>query len=194
MSCSAAGDRNDESSDHRDESAQGGPIDDYVAAEVEPGLGVALLRAWVGYRQRLDAELDAAGFTDRGIPDGRVLQICRRSGQTTISQIGRELGITRQGAGKIVTSLRDRGYVAVSDSVTDGREKVVTLTPRAQEYLTAHRAAARRIERQLHAELGANSIDALHRLLATLATDNQPRAADYLRRTTHMGLFAGLHT
>jgi DNA-binding MarR family transcriptional regulator len=38
---------------------------------------------------------------------------------------------TRQGASKIVASLRDRRYVTISDSATSGREKVVKLTPRA---------------------------------------------------------------
>jgi DNA-binding MarR family transcriptional regulator len=163
--------------------------DDTAGPEQRPaGLGGALLRAWVGYRSRLDEELAAAGFDDRGVPDGRVLRICRRSAETTISQIGRELGITRQGAGKIVASLRDRGYVTVSASTTDGREKVVTLTPRATDYLTAHRKAARRVERQVRAELGEDSLDSLYRLLTVLGADSTERVSDYVRRTTDVSL------
>jgi DNA-binding MarR family transcriptional regulator len=158
------------------------------------GLGGALLRAWVGYRHRLDEELAAAGFDDRGVPDGRVLRICRRSAETTISQIGRELGITRQGAGKIVASLRDRGYVTVNASTTDGREKIVTLTPRATDYLTAHRKAARHIERQLRTEIGADSLDSLYRLLTALDADNLPHVSDYLRRTTDVSAFINPET
>lgn len=153
------------------------------------GLGAALLRAWVGYRHRLDAELAAAGFDDRGLPDGRVLRICRRTAEPTISQIGRELGITRQGAGKIVASLRDRGYVTLSASATDGREKIVTLTPRATDYLTAHRKAARHVESQLRGEIGADSFDSLYRLLTALGTEDLPHMSDYLRRTTDVSAF-----
>jgi hypothetical protein len=43
-------------------------------------------------------------------------------GETTISDIGRGLGITRQGASKIVAGLRDRGYLEVTPSAVDGRE------------------------------------------------------------------------
>jgi biotin operon repressor len=99
---------------------------------VEPiGLGAALRIAWVGYQRRPDGAMADAGFADRRFPDGRVLPMCRDSPETTISQIGRQLGITRQGASKAVASLRNRGYVTVSASPTSGREKVVNLTPRA---------------------------------------------------------------
>jgi DNA-binding MarR family transcriptional regulator len=133
-----------------------------------PGLGPALRRAWVGYHNRLNAELAAAGFGDRGYPDGRVLRICQRSAETTISHIGRQLGMTRQGAGKIVASLRDRGYVALSDSPTDGREKIVELTERAVNFLDTHRRAARQIEGELRAAVGPERFDDLYRILAVL--------------------------
>jgi DNA-binding MarR family transcriptional regulator len=146
-------------------------------------LGRGLRQAWVGYQRRLDQEMAAAGFEDRRLPDGRVLRICSRAGQTTIAQIGRELEITRQGAAKIVASLRDRGYVTVEASATSGREKTVTLTPRAVEYLEAHRKAARRIERQVLAEVGTEGFENLSRLLQALGGDEQPRMLDYLRRS-----------
>ena len=106
-------------------------------------LGGALRQAWAGYRRQLDQELAAAGFGDRGFPDGRVLQLCSGASDVTISQIGRELGITRQGASKIVASLRDRGYVTLSPSPTDGREKIVKPTRHAVAFLAAQREAAR---------------------------------------------------
>jgi DNA-binding MarR family transcriptional regulator len=145
------------------------------------GLGGALRQAWVGYRRRLDRELAAAGFGDRGFPDGRVLRICSGSGETTISQIGRELGITRQGASKIVASLAECRYVTVTVSSSDRREKIVTLTPRAIEYLAAHGRAARRIEQELRTQLGDGAFDGLRRLLDALGGDEQPRMSDYLR-------------
>jgi DNA-binding MarR family transcriptional regulator len=138
------------------------------------GLGPDLRRAWIGYRIRLLAELSAAGFADAKFPDGRVLRICLRSEDVTISQIGRELGITRQGAGKAVASLRERGYVRLTDSAVDGREKIVTLTERAMRFLDAHRRGARRIERQLRAALGADGFAALNQLLLALAEEPAP--------------------
>lgn len=132
-------------------------------------LGVALQQAWAGYRHELDRELAAAGFADRGFPDGRVLRLCGdAAAAVTISQIGRELGITRQAASKIVASLRDRGYVALASSPTDRREKIVKPTRRAVQFLAAQRRAASRIEAQIRTELGADVLDGLYGLLDTL--------------------------
>jgi DNA-binding MarR family transcriptional regulator len=146
-----------------------------VDADTDPPvLGEALRRAWAGYRQSLDRELAAAGFGTDGSPDARVLRLCSQTAEVTISEIGRELGITRQAASKIVAGLRDRGYVSLSPSPSDGREKMVRLTARALDYLTARRAAEQRIEAQLRRELGAEALEALNRLLQALATP-EPR-------------------
>ena len=80
-----------------------------------------------------------AGFGERRFPDGRVLRVCSGEAGSTISAIGRELGITRQGASKVVAHLHDRGYVAVADSTTSKREKSVILTPRGIDYLAHQR-------------------------------------------------------
>jgi DNA-binding MarR family transcriptional regulator len=151
------------------------------------GLGGKLRGAWVGYQRRLDEAMAAAGFPDRRFPDGRVLRLCARTGQVTASRIGRELGITRQGAGKIVNALRDRGYVALEPSPTDGREKVVTLTPRALDYLRAQRAAARQIERELRDLLGTEAFDGVSAMLDALGgQEGQRRMRDYLRYATRL--------
>lgn len=129
----------------------------------------------------------ASGFPERRFPDGRVLRMCARSDQVTASSIGRELGMTRQGAGKIVSDLRDRGYVVLEPSTTDGREKVVTLTPRATDYLAAQRDAARRIEGELEDLLGAPAFDALFSLLGALAgEEDELPMRDYLQHATRM--------
>jgi DNA-binding MarR family transcriptional regulator len=163
---------------------------DESSRAVEPGpsgvgLGPALRRAWVGYQRRLDDEMAAAGFADRRFPDGRVLRICARSGEVTISQIGRELDMSRQGAGKIVANLRDRGYLMVRPSSTSGREKTVRLTTRATAYLDTQRKAARTMERQLRKEVGDEAFDALRSLLAALGGDEQPHMRDYLGQAFH---------
>jgi DNA-binding MarR family transcriptional regulator len=133
----------------------------------------------------LDEAMAEAGFDDRRFPDGRVLRICSDPAGTTISEIGRQLGITRQGAGKVVATLRDRGYVDVGDSATSGREKAVTVTARATEYLAAQRKAARSIESQLQTELGPEGLASLGRLLEALGPEKEVRMRDYLAGSTY---------
>jgi DNA-binding MarR family transcriptional regulator len=147
-------------------------------------LGPALRQAWVGYQRRLDAEMTAAGYEDRGFPDGRVLRLCSRFPDLTAARIGRELGISRQGAGKIVADLRDRGYVALGASPGDAREKIITLTPRGTGYLAAQRAAVGRLQDQIRKAVGSDVYESLYTLLEVLDGDTQPRLRDYLRRAT----------
>ena len=147
-------------------------------------LGPSLRRAWLGYQARLDRAMSDAGFDERRFPDGRVLRLCADPAGSTISNIGRELGITRQGAGKVVGHLRDRGYVSVADSPTSGREKEVTLTLRGTQYLEAQREAARSIERHLRKELGEEPFGALRRLLDVLDPGGEVRMRTYLTNRT----------
>jgi DNA-binding MarR family transcriptional regulator len=153
------------------------------------GLGPALRGAWIGYQRRLDRTMADAGFNERRFPDGRVLRLCSGSTGSTISNIGRELGITRQGAGKVVSHLEDRGYVSVVDSPMSRREKAVTLTVLGKTYLTAQHRAVRTIERQLRAELrttqlGDEALDVLYQLLDVLDEGDGIRMRTYLQNTT----------
>ena len=84
------------------------------------------------------------------------------------------------GAGKIVASLRDGQYVTVQPSTADAREKIVTVTDRAHDYLAAKRQARQTIERDLRLRLGAEKLDALYSLLDELCPDDH-KARDYLR-------------
>jgi len=154
-----------------------------VSPRSEPAsLGAQLRRAWVGYQRRLDTAMAAAGFDDRRLPDARILRVCAHPAEATISDIGRELGITRQGASKIVASLRDRRYVTVVDSPTSGREKIVKLTPRALDYLAARRKAVQHIDRRLRREVGDESFAALGLLVEALSGGEDLRMRDYLQQ------------
>ena len=119
-----------------------------------------------------------------GFPTVGCCRLCSDRDGTTISGIGRELGITRQGAGKVVGHLHHRGYVSVADSATSGREKSVTVTRRGLDYLEAHRRATRTIDGQLRTELGADGFSALHQLLDSLGRGGEIRMRTYLGRSS----------
>ena len=157
--------------------------DDSSRPSPDGRLGPALRRAWVGYQLRLDAAMADAGFGERRFPDGQVLRLCLGQAGSTISAIGRELGITRQGASKVVGHLRDRGYVSVADSPTSKREKSVILTSRGCDYLKAQRTAARRIEDELRADFGDVALSELFALLDALNQGDETRLRTYLQRS-----------
>jgi DNA-binding MarR family transcriptional regulator len=156
-------------------------VDSYGEGGSSGPLGAALRRAWVGYQMALDTEMATAGFTERRFPDGRVLHLCRNSDGVTISDIGRDIGISRQAASKVVTAMVERGYVTVSASASDGREKIVTLTDRARDYLKAQRISARRIEGRVRSELGIDAYETLVRLADLLSLGEDVRLRDYIR-------------
>ena len=136
-------------------------------------LGMALRRAQAGYRRQMDDQLAAAGFGGRQFPGGRVLRMCAGPGATTISDVGRGLGITRQGASKIVAALREQGYLQVTPSNDDGREKILTLTPRAVDALLAAYRAAGVIEKRVREEIGDEAMEQFFRVLDVIA-DGEP--------------------
>jgi len=125
-----------------------------------------------------------AGFGERKFPDGRVLRVCSVEGGSTIAAIGRELGITRQGASKVVAHLRDRGYVLVADSTTSKREKSVVLTPLGVDYLAHQSAVVQAVEDELRAELGDAALAALDALLVELDAGKGVRLREYLHRSS----------
>lgn len=127
----------------------------------------------------------AAGFGERRFPDGRVLRFCSEPNGSTISAIGRELGITRQGASKVVAHLRECDYVSICDSPTSGREKSVTLSTRGVEYLEAQRKATWAIDAQLRSELGDPGFSNLLILLDALDGGESIRLRNYLQRSTN---------
>ena len=147
------------------------------------GLGPALRRAWLGYQFRLDSAMAEAGFGERRFPDGRVLRLCSAEAGSTISAIGRELGITRQGASKVVGRLSERGYVTVADSATSKREKSVSVTSRGIDYLEVQRTKARELEDELKAALGEEGFSGFFALLDALGHGEAERLRTYLRRS-----------
>jgi DNA-binding MarR family transcriptional regulator len=54
---------------------------------------------------------------------------------TTAGELARELGITKQAAAKMTDELETAGYIARTRDRSDGRRKLIVLTPRAVEFL-----------------------------------------------------------
>ncbi|MCV7196447.1 transcriptional regulator [Mycobacterium angelicum] len=124
-------------------------------------LGTAMRVAWWSYVRRVDDEMEAAGFPDRSYSILYVFVLYAQPAPITISEIGRLFGISRQAASKVVAELRDRGYVQTTTSTTDQREKVVELTQKANDFMTARLRTAGALDRAIRKRIGDDGLEGL---------------------------------
>jgi DNA-binding MarR family transcriptional regulator len=109
------------------------------------------------------------GFTLLAVRDGD------RDGAdpATVVSLAGLLGVTKQAASKLVTTLEDVGYVRRVAHGRDGRAKAVTLTERGAELLVTVEEVYAELEAEWAAVLGGDRVDGLRRdLLHVLRATN----------------------
>lgn len=108
--------------------------------------------------------LRSAGHPDLRPAHGFVLNAVGATG-TTAGELAALLGMTKQGAAKIVDTLVALGYVRRREHSVDRRARLLTLTARGQAALTEAVAVQRRVERQWAERLGQADMAVLRRCL-----------------------------
>ena len=98
--------------------------------------GDLLAQARERWIRAMAQRLGDMGFEDYRRSDPLVMRSLR-GGEVPLGSLTETLGLTRQGARKVVSRLGERGYARVSASTLDSRRRVVELTPRGREYLGA---------------------------------------------------------
>src|SRR5580658_3414830 len=98
--------------------------------------GDLLAQARERWIRAMAKRLGALGFEDYRRSDPLVLRSLR-SGEVSLGSLTEIIGLTRQGARKVVSGLVDRGYARVTSSTSDSRCRMVALTPLGREYLAA---------------------------------------------------------
>jgi DNA-binding MarR family transcriptional regulator len=81
----------------------------------------------------------------------------------TVVSLAGLLGVTKQAASKLVTSLEDAGYVRRVAHGSDGRAKAVTLTARGGALLATVEEIYAEIEAEWAAVLGGDRVDGIRR-------------------------------
>ena len=84
----------------------------------------------------LHAELADAGHPGMRPAYGYALVAVGRAGMTT-SRLAAELGMTKQGAAKLVAALERLGYLRLASDPDDARARALHLTPKARDLLHA---------------------------------------------------------
>ncbi|RDS81730.1 MarR family transcriptional regulator [Dyella monticola] len=99
----------------------------------------AELRVLIGrLKRRLREEIGSHGLS---LSQVAVLGHLEREGAATVTELARVEGVRSQSMGATVASLEAEGLVKGAPHPTDGRRTVLSLTPKAREWIKASRAA-----------------------------------------------------
>jgi DNA-binding MarR family transcriptional regulator len=141
-------------------------------AAVTPGYELPLL-LFGGFRtmvDRLHEELARQGHPGARPAHGFAMQAIGTAG-VTAAELGRRLGVSKQAAGKTVDRLARLGYVERGASVSDGRAKVVRLTPLGVDMLTRSATIFDQLRAEWVAALGEERVRSLESALRTVVPD-----------------------
>ena len=122
---------------------------------------------------RIFAAVQNAGFTDATLAQGRLMMGIDPEG-TRLSVLAERALIAKQTATALVDRLERAGYVERVPDPSDGRARLVRMTPRAEYVLPIARAEEARIEAEWRAHLGDERMDQLRQALTALRTITDP--------------------
>jgi DNA-binding MarR family transcriptional regulator len=146
-------------------------------------LGIVLGLAYATFVDELHAHLAVEGYDDLGRSYGYVFRTLA-AGERSAAELAARLGITAQGAAKLVDEMASRGYVERRPHPDDRRAKLLRLSDRGQGALASARRFHAAYEARLRERLGDRRAAALRRDLEVLAGADEPAAAlDRLRPT-----------
>jgi DNA-binding MarR family transcriptional regulator len=124
----------------------------------------SLTAAAAGASQAVVRRLALAGFGDLRPRHHYVFQHVL-AGPISIGELAARLGMTTQGASKLVIELEQLGYLSRSGGADDRRRHLVELTERGRALVEAGRAARAAVNGEVEQLLGPSG---LRRFLATL--------------------------
>jgi DNA-binding MarR family transcriptional regulator len=134
----------------------------------------ALLRAArTVYGSAIREALVAAGCDDIPANGLYVIGALARNG-APLSDIIKQLGVSKQAAGQLVDTLVARRYLDRSVDPEDRRRLTVTLTPRGQEAAALIRSTIDRLDDDLTARVGPERVACTRLTLAALITGGGP--------------------
>jgi DNA-binding MarR family transcriptional regulator len=122
---------------------------------------------------RIFSSVHDAGFDDVTIAQSRLLMGIDEQG-TRLSVLADRAQIAKQTATALVDHLERAGYVERVPDPSDGRARLVRMTPRAEAALPVARAEEARIEAEWEAHLGAARMGQLREALTALREITDP--------------------
>jgi DNA-binding MarR family transcriptional regulator len=129
--------------------------------------GILLGLAFQTFSDELRRTLHERGFDDLGRSYGYVFRALA-AGPLRLHELSTGLGMTDQGAMKIIDEMAERGYVERRPDPADGRAKLISLARRGRQALVAARRFHGAYERRLGRMLGAADVATTRRVLEAL--------------------------
>lgn len=134
----------------------------------QTNIGRLLFRGYRVINAELLHDLRAAGHTGLRLGHVGVLSNLDFDIGTRLVTLAERAGVTKQAIGPVVRELETIGYVSTASDPTDGRAKLVTLTPAGRQVIEQAQPIIDRIEATLSGKLGPGAFDTLVGLLDRL--------------------------
>lgn len=131
-------------------------------------LGRLLFRGYRVINAYLLDELSSAGHTGLRLGHVGVLSNLDLDDGTRPVTLAERAGVTKQSIGPVVRELEHLGYVATAPDPSDGRAKLVSLTPAGRQVIDQAQPIIDRIEDAARANIGPARFEMLVGLLADL--------------------------
>jgi DNA-binding MarR family transcriptional regulator len=134
-----------------------------------PLLATVARRLHLAIRQRLLADLHAAGYTDLTPTHIYVFQTPGPDGVRP-TELAAQTNMTKQAMNHVLAGLEASGYIERVRAEDDGRGKVLRLTERGRDVVRLMQQGSAAIERRWVRQIGRARIEELRRTLRDLDT------------------------
>jgi DNA-binding MarR family transcriptional regulator len=111
--------------------------------------------------------LDELGYHDYRRSDAVVLRLLLRAA-VPLGRLGASLGVTRQGARKVVAGLVEREFVLVSRDEHDARRLLVELAPAGSDYADCVVKVVQALNAEIIADVGPEELEAARAVLRVI--------------------------
>ncbi len=144
-----------------------------------PTAGALLRLAWLEFRARLFDRVQEAGYTDL-LPMHLILFRYPTIDGLRPGQLAEQMGISKQAINDLLRQLEALGYLERKRDPSDGRARLIVLTPRGQGLMDVLYQAAGEIAAEWASIVGQERYDALREtlleILAATGTRKSPAA------------------
>ena len=136
-------------------------------------LGVLLFVANRALEKRAFDAVVAAGITDITLAQARIAARIAPHG-SRVSDLAEQARVSKQSAASLVEQLEKAGYVERVPDPTDGRARLVRLTPRLRRVAEAADAEVARVLGEWADHIGEDRLQQLHEILRDLRAITDP--------------------